>query len=135
MITKKRNGDTFYYKARPQKNSYSGKVVILVDERSSSASEQFAAGMQETKRAVVIGKTTRGSDLDANLLKLPTGAYLIYATGQQRTPKGTVIEGRGVIPDTEVNLTRKELLSGRDAQLEAAIVYIKTGVRYIDFFV
>lgn len=129
MITKTRKGNEFYYKARPQKNPYLGKVVILVDERSSSASEQFAAGMQETGRAVVIGKTTRGSDLDASLTKLPTGAYLIYATGEPRTPKGVVIEGRGVIPNREVSLTREGLLAGRDGQLEAALENIKNDKR------
>jgi C-terminal processing protease CtpA/Prc len=42
-----------------------------------------------------------------------------------RTPKGVILEGRGVIPDHEVNLTRRELLNGRDAQLEAAIQQIR----------
>jgi carboxyl-terminal processing protease len=125
MITKTRKGNNLYYKAKPTKNSYLGKVVILVDEFSGSASEQFAAGMQEIQRAVVIGKTTAGEDMDADLEKLPTGAFLIYASGQPQTPKGIVIEGRGVIPNIEANLTRKELLAGRDAQLEAAIDYIK----------
>ncbi len=81
--------------------------------------------MQEAKRAVVIGKRTQGDDMDADLMKLPNGAYLIYAAGEPRTPKGVVIEGRGVIPDIQVNLTRKDLLAGRDTQLEAAIEYIK----------
>ncbi len=125
MITKTRRGDDFYYKAKPQKTQYVGKIAILVDELSGSASEQFAAGMQEAKRAVVIGKRTQGDDMDADLMKLPNGAYLIYAAGEPRTPKGVVIEGRGVIPDIQVNLTRKDLLAGRDTQLEAAIEYIK----------
>ena len=50
---------------------------------------------------------------------------LLYPIGQPRTPKGVVIEGRGVIPDIEVNLTRAELLEGRDTQLEAAVDYIR----------
>lgn len=94
MITKTRRGDDFYYKAKPQKTPYVGKIAILVDELSGSASEQFAAGMQEAKRAVVIGKRTQGDDMDADLVKLPNGAYLIYAAGEPRTPKGVVIEGR-----------------------------------------
>ena len=125
MITKTRAGKDLYYKAMPLKNPYTGKVVILADQFSGSASEQFAAGMQESGRAIVIGKTTAGEDMDADLEKLPSGAYLIYASGQPQTPKGVVIEGRGVIPNIEVNLTRKELLAGRDAQLERAIDYIK----------
>ena len=35
-----------------------------------------------------------------------------------------VIEGRGVIPDLDVKLTRSGLLEGKDAQLEAAIQHL-----------
>lgn len=129
MITKTREGDDFSYKAKAEKNYYAGKIVILVDEFSGSASEQFSAGMQESGRAFVIGKTTKGEDLDADLAELPTGAVLIYAVGEPRTPKNVRVEGRGVIPNKEVNLNRKELLAGRDAQLEAAIDYIKNGAK------
>jgi carboxyl-terminal processing protease len=125
MVTRTRKGEDFYYKAKPQKNAFLGPVVILLDEASGSASEQLAAGLQEAGRAVVVGKTTAGKDLDADVSELPTGAYLIYATGQPHTPKGVVIEGRGVIPDVEVGLTRAGLLAGRDAQLDAAISHIK----------
>lgn len=125
MITKTRKGEDLYYKARPAKNPYRGTVVILIDEYSGSASEQIAAGLQESKRAYIIGKTSEGGDLDADGVELPTGGLLIYPYGQPRTPNGIVIEGRGVIPDKEVNLTRKALLAGHDAQLEAAVEYIK----------
>jgi len=127
MITKTRKGDDLYYKAKPAKNPFLGRVAIIVDETSGSASEQIAAGLQEAKRAFVVGKTTKGADLDSTSVELPINALLLYPYGQPRTPKGIVIEGRGVIPDREVNLTRKDLLAGRDAQLEAAIDYIKNG--------
>ncbi|MDQ3181822.1 MAG: S41 family peptidase [Acidobacteriota bacterium] len=126
MITKTRKGDDFYYKAKPVKNPFLGRLAILIDEHSGSASEQIAAGLQESKRAVVIGKRSEGADLDADSVELPLGALLLYPYGQPRTPRGIVIEGRGVIPDREVYLTRKDLLIGRDAQLEAAIEYIKS---------
>lgn len=126
MVTRTRKGENYYYKAKPNKNTFRGTVVILVDEQSGSASEQLSAGLQETGRAFIIGKKTAGKDLDADLEKLPTGAYLIYASGEPHTPKGIVIEGRGVIPNKEVNLTRQELLEGKDAQLEAAVEYIQT---------
>lgn len=125
MVTKTRQGEVFDYKAKAEKSAYSGKVVILVDEHSGSASEQFSAGMQEAGRAFVIGKTTKGADLDADIAELPSGALLIYAIGEPRTPKGVRVEGRGVIPNKEVSLTRKDLLAGRDAQFQAAIDYIK----------
>lgn len=125
MITRTREGDDLYYKAKPKKNPFLHPVVILVDEQSGSASEQFAAGLQEAERAFVIGKTTEGEDLDADLKELPTGAYLLYAYGEPRTPNGIIIEGRGVIPNLEVTLTRESLLAGKDLQVEAAINHIK----------
>lgn len=127
MITRTRKGDDLYYKTTPAKNPYRGKVIVLIDEKSGSASEQFAVAMQESGRATIVGKTSAGEDLDADLLKLPSGAYLIYPYGQPHTPKGVVIEGRGVRPDIEVSITRRDLLSRRDSQLEAAIEAIKNG--------
>jgi carboxyl-terminal processing protease len=125
MITRTRKGDNDYYRARPAKKTYAGTVVILVDGASGSASEQLSAGLQENGRAFVIGTKTEGDDMDADFEELPTGAYLIYAYGLPRTPKGVVVEGRGVIPDLEVNLTRAGLLRGEDAQLDAALEYIR----------
>ena len=57
--------------------------------------------------------------------KLPTGALFQYAIADFKTPKGVLIEGRGVFPDLEVKMTRSALLAGRDPQLEAAIERIQ----------
>lgn len=125
MITRTRKGDDFYYKAKPRHNAYLGPVVILLDAESGSASEQFAAGLQENGRAIVIGIKTIGEDMDADAIELPTGALFVFPYGQPRTPKGVVIDGRGVIPNIEVSLTRAGLLQGNDEQLSRAIEYIK----------
>ena len=81
-------------------------------------------GHQEAGRAYVVGNVTAGDDMDAELEELPTGAYLVYASGLPHTPKGAVVEGRGVKPDLEVNLTRAGLLRGVDEQLDAALRYV-----------
>ena len=109
----------------PQSGAYSGPVVILMDGGSASTSEVFAAGMQELGRARIVGERSAGAALPSVFTKLPTGALLQYAVADFRTPKGVLIEGRGVMPDREVNLTRRTLLEGRDTQLEAAIDQIK----------
>jgi carboxyl-terminal processing protease len=104
----------------PQANPYTGPVVVLIDGLSASTSEIFSAGLQELKRAVVIGETSAGAALPSIFQKLPTGAIFQFAIADFKTPKGVLIEGRGVVPDIEVKWDRKQLLSGRDAQLEAA---------------
>lgn len=113
------------YVVYPQKNPYMGPVVILVDCMSGSASESFSGGMQSIGRAVVIGERSGGGDLDASVDQLPTGALLLYAYADFVTAKGVSLEGRGVVPDVEVKLTRASLLASNDPQLEAAINYIK----------
>jgi C-terminal processing protease CtpA/Prc len=125
-ITRTRKGEEDYYRAKPQKNPYPGPVVILLDEESGSESEQVSAGLRDVGRVVIVGKISRGADLDATFRQLPMDSiFLLYPIGQPCTTKGVIIEGRGVIPDVEVNLTRAELLKGRDAQLEAAVDYIR----------
>jgi C-terminal peptidase prc len=125
-ITSTRKGDFFGYKAKPQKNSYRGPVVILLDEESASESEEMAAGLQAAGRVIIIGKNSRGEDIDATFQGLPMDTIgLQYPVGLPRTSKGLVIEGHGVAPDIEVNMTRSDLLKGRDSQLEAAIQHIQ----------
>jgi carboxyl-terminal processing protease len=108
----------------PQSGAYKGKVVILTDSGSASTSEVFAAGMQELGRAAVVGERSMGAALPSQIQKLPTGALFQYAVADFKTPKGMLIEGRGVAPDREVKLTRAALLAGRDSQLDAAIEQI-----------
>jgi C-terminal processing protease CtpA/Prc len=62
----------------------------------------------------------------------PNGAILMYPVAQLCTPDGTVLEGRGVIPDIEVAQKRGMLLKGVDAQLESALGYIRKDMQRQD---
>jgi carboxyl-terminal processing protease len=104
---------------------FAGPVAILVDAMSGSTSECFAGGMQSLGRARVFGQVSMGQALPALFDRLPNGDVLLHAYGDFVTSNGTRLEGRGVIPDEIVPLKRAELLSGRDAPLEAALVWIE----------
>jgi carboxyl-terminal processing protease len=104
----------------PQAAPFTGKIVILIDYGSASTSEVFAAGMQEIGRAKIVGGTSAGGVLPSLFDTLPTGAFSDY-----KSPKNILIEDRGVIPDTEIKLTRQTLLDGRDVQIEEATKQIK----------
>ena len=106
---------------------YAGPVAILVDGMTGSASECFAGGMQSLGRARIFGQTSMGQALPALFDKLPNGDILIHAWGDFVTGTGVRIEGRGVVPDVPVALTRASLLEGRDATLEAALAWIDRG--------
>jgi carboxyl-terminal processing protease len=100
---------------------FTGKVVILTDEGSASTSEILAAGLQEAKRAIVVGEGTVGAALGSTIEMLPGGAVMQIPVAGFKTPKGVAIEGRGVQPDHRVHETRKSLLAGQDVVLDEAL--------------
>jgi carboxyl-terminal processing protease len=103
---------------------FSGPVAILVDGLTASASECFAGGLQSLGRVRVFGQTTMGQALPALFDRLPNGDVFIHAWGDFVTGSGVRLEGRGVIPDEPVQVTREDLLAGRDRPLEAALAWI-----------
>jgi carboxyl-terminal processing protease len=103
---------------------YKGPVAILVDGMTGSASECFAGGMQSLGRARVFGQTSMGQALPALFDRLPNGDVLIHAWADFVTGTGVRLEGRGVVPDEPIELSRKILLTGHDATLDGALAWI-----------
>ncbi len=100
---------------------FTGPLVILTDEGTASTAEIFAAGLQEAGRAQVVGDTSLGAVLPSQVESLPAGAVIQYVVADFKTPKGVLLEGRGVQPNRRVVETRAALLSGRDPVLDAAV--------------
>ena len=82
--------------------------------------------MRLSARARVFGQTSMGQALPALFDKLPNGDVLIHAWGDFVTGTGVRIEGRGVVPDEPVVVTRASLLAGRDLTLDAALAWVDT---------
>jgi carboxyl-terminal processing protease len=109
------------YVGRAGAQIYSGPVVILVDAHSASSSEVFAAGMQDTLRAKVIGSQSCGCVLGiAKPRVMKGGGVLEMSEVLWFSPKGRKLEGTGIIPDQLVTPTMFDLQRGRDAVLAAA---------------
>ncbi len=105
----------------PKAKNFKGKVVILVDGLSMSASEVFAAGLRGNNRVTVVGERTGGQSLPAIWKKLPTGAVMVFPVADFIAPDGKSLEGVGLLPDHVVVLDRKSLLAGTDPQLQRAM--------------
>lgn len=104
----------------------SSPLAILVDETSGSASEVFAGGLQSVGRARVFGETSMGAVLPSRTSTLPSGDVLLHAFADFLTPDGTRLEGRGVVPDELVPMSRGSLADGQDPQLQAAVAWLAT---------
>jgi carboxyl-terminal processing protease len=100
-------------------------LALVIDGQSMSTSELFAAGLQSLGRARVFGATSGGQALPALMSRLPNRDVLMYVFANYLDPGGDRIEGRGVVPDQPVPLTREDLLAGRDAPLEAAVHWVE----------
>ena len=65
-----------------------------------------------------------GAGIGSMVERLVAGDVLIHAWGDFVTGTGVRIEGRGVIPDEPVEISRDALLAGRDVTLEKALAWI-----------
>ncbi len=69
-----------------------GKLVVLIDEGSASASEIFSGAMQDHDRGVVIGRRSFGKGLVQRPFNLPDGAQIRLTTSRYHTPSGRCIQ-------------------------------------------
>lgn len=104
---------------------FAGQLAILIDSTSGSTSEVFAGGLQAIGRARVFGQRSMGAVLPSLMDELPNGDILQHAFADfVVTATGERLEGRGVVPDQEITISRADLLAGRDPAMEAAVEWI-----------
>lgn len=119
-----------HFAINPQPPFYRGPIAVLIDEMSLSTSEVFAGGMQDIRRAVIVGRTTGGMVLPSNIESLDGGLKFQYAIADFKTPKGVLLEARGVIPDVPVRLTRQSLNGDQDPMITAAVKALARAPRW-----
>jgi C-terminal processing protease CtpA/Prc len=112
-------------KTRGEK-AYDGKLIILVDSRSASASEVLARTIQLEKRGTIIGDRTAGAVMTSRKYGHQVGIDVVVFFGVSVTVSdlimadGNSLEHFGVTPD-EVKLpTAEDMAAGRDVVLSYA---------------
>lgn len=108
--------------------AFSGKLIVLVDGNSGSASEIFARTIQLEKRGIVLGDRSRGAVTEANFFPhaIDLSVSTVTTWEMEITIAGLVmsdgrsLEGVGVMPDERILPTADDLFSGRDPVLARA---------------
>jgi carboxyl-terminal processing protease len=101
--------------------AYAGRLAVLIDSDSASASEATAGALQSTGRAVVVGETSCGCLLMyLGYATLPGGGELAYSELGFSSINGERIEGRGITPDLPITRSVDDIRAGRDRALEMA---------------
>ncbi|MCI0723897.1 MAG: S41 family peptidase [Acidobacteria bacterium] len=107
----------------PQK--FHGRVVMLVNQHTTSAGEMIAAFAKENNLATIVGTTTAGRLLSGSVFKVGHGYILGLPVAAYLTWQGTLLEGKGVAPDMKAELPSEALRQGRDLQMDMALEIAK----------
>jgi carboxyl-terminal processing protease len=96
-------------------------MVVLVNGRSYSAAEFFAAALYEYEVATVVGEQTSGKGYFQVTYELQDGSAVALSIGKYYTPKGNSLEGVGITPGVVVPVDEKTaalIYAGKLAPME-----------------
>ncbi|NIF07060.1 hypothetical protein F3J23_16605 [Chryseobacterium sp. Tr-659] len=106
------------------KNYYKGKIAILVDQNTQSASEFIAMALRTAPRSAVIGSQTAGTDGNVSYIDLPgristsmSGLGIYY-------PDGKDTQRTGISIDIQAKPTLQSIRKGEDLLIQKAVEFI-----------
>jgi len=112
-------------------NRFKGKVYVLINGGSFSASSLLSTNLKESGRAFFVGQETGGADNGcvAGIMPLRTlpASKLILRFGLLgcQTPYVSKMDGRGIFPDKEITPTLTDRLNGTDPELDWVLNDVK----------
>ena len=109
---------------QPQKDSYAGRLWVLIDGEVFSATSQFCSLVRSHHRGVFVGEETGGgyhgnSSGEEAVITLPASQLriLVPLVRYEMAASDPAGAGRGIIPDYPFQTTIQQLLDKKDAEL------------------
>lgn len=92
VYTEGRNSRQTSFRAHGNGSFAKGRLVVLTDDYSASASEILSGAVQDQDRGVIIGRRTFGKGLVQQVLDLPDGSMIRLTTARYYIPSGRLIQ-------------------------------------------
>lgn len=128
VSTRGRNASDNTQEVATQPKTWSVPLVVLVDDNSASASEIFAAAIQENQRGVIVGRTSYGKGtVQTHFPMTSVPAILKLTTAKFYSPNGREMAGVGVNPDVAVTVAAGTRNSDSDNDVKMAQQVIAYG--------
>ena len=103
----------------------SGPIVVLMNQYTFSAAEDFVDVMKKYTDAVFVGNNTAGSSGQPLVVGLESGGFFRICTRRCIAQNGEDIYNKGFAPDVKIIPSVKDVISGHDVVLENALDIIK----------
>lgn len=91
VYTQGRAQDPYEVRAR-RTGDFKGRLVVLVNQYSASASEITSGAIQDQDRGVIVGRRTFGKGLVQRPMPFPDGSMIKITTSRYYTPAGRCIQ-------------------------------------------
>lgn len=92
VFTKNKNGEVDKSFATKRGNFENGKVYVLIDQNSASASEIVAGALQDNDKGTIVGRRSFGKGLVQQEMALGDGSAVRLTTSRYYTPTGRSIQ-------------------------------------------
>ncbi len=121
---KRENQERFYPVKTVSSPAFDWEIALLIDGGTASASEIVAGALRDQRQAILIGEKTFGKGSVQEVHELPDGSSLHVTVARWLTPNGRQIDGSGLAPDIEVNISAEDRDAGYDPQLARARAWL-----------
>lgn len=101
------------------------KIVVLINKGTASAAEILAGALKEIKNITIIGEKSFGKGSVQAYEILPDKSSLKLTVAKWLTPNDKSIQDNGITPDIEIKISKEDLESKKDPQLEKALEILK----------
>lgn len=92
VYTEGRSDDRRQYSTNFFNAQFKGRLVVIIDEQSASASEILAGAIQDYDRGVIVGRRSFGKGLVQRPVDLPNGGLMRMTVSHYYTPSGRCIQ-------------------------------------------
>lgn len=149
VYTSGNNSPRREYRAKRKGEFEIGKLVVLVDELSASASEVLSGALQDWERATIIGRRTFGKGLVQEQYTLSDGAAIRLTVARYYTPLGRSIQraydkGKKIYMDElwerysngeSINADSNKIINGKEFKTRSGKIVYGGGGIMPDIFV
>ena len=105
------------FSAKPPDALSGAPLIVLINEGSASASEIVAGALQDSGRALIMGRRSFGKGSVQTILPLNNRSALKLTTARYFTPNGRSIQAEGIKPDIVIDKVKVSTIKTASSEI------------------